>query len=282
MDFFQALFLPLLFTANSYHTSEMLAMHPPVEEHGIELGETVQYKLFYGLIPVGKAQVFVFNDFYRINHRECYRLDIQAKTVGAIDWLAQVEDTWGAYVDRFSLLPHMAYRDISEGGYKRKEIVRYDHRTQMVEVKIMNNQTGQFHEPNFYHVPLYIRDLVSGMMLVRAIPFDTLSVGDTLQADAFFEETLYDFKVIYGGVEEVKTRLGTIPAHRLVPIMPENPVFDGENSVVCWISADGNQIPVKMEADMFVGAASLEVMSAEGLKHPLGGLVENEEEGSSP
>ncbi|HAA12979.1 MAG TPA: DUF3108 domain-containing protein [Cytophagales bacterium] len=282
MDLFQAIFLSLILQSNASHTSNVIGMHPPAQEHNIQLGEKVQYKLYYGLIPVGKAQIFIFNDLYRINRRDCYRIDVQAKTVGAVDWLAQVEDTWGAYIDKVSLLPHMAYRDISEGDFKRKEIVRYDHRTQTVEVKILNNKTGQFHEPNYYHVPLYIRDLVSGMMAVRSIPFDTVQIGDTLQADAFFEETLYDFKVIYDGQEEIKTKIGRMMAHRLVPIMPDNPVFDGENSVVCWVSADSNQIPIRMEADMFIGAASLEILTAEGLAEPMGDPEEEDTEETTP
>lgn len=263
------------------NTTKLLVMHPPTNEHSIQLGEKMQYKLYYGLIPVGKAQVFVFNDYYRINHRECYRIDIQAKTVGAVDWIAQVNDKWGAYVDKVSLLPHMAYRDISEGGFKKKEIVRYDHKTQMVEVKVFNNKEGEFYDPKFFHVPLYIRDLVSGFMLLRSIPFDTVSIGDTLRADAFFEETLYDFKVVYDGLEEIRTKVGRVMAYRLIPVMPDNPVFDGENSVVAWVSADENQIPLKMKAKMFVGAASLELLEIEGLAYPLGDVAASQQNGGS-
>lgn len=133
---------------------------------------------------------------------------------------------------------------------------------------------------------MYIRDLVSGMMLLRSVPFDTVAIGDTLRTDAFFEETLYDFKVVYDGTEEIKTKLGWINAHRLLPVMPENPVFDGEDSIVAWVSADENQVPLKMEAEMFVGSASLEIIEAEGLAAPLGKKAERaaqrEASGSNP
>jgi hypothetical protein len=51
--------------------------------------------------------------------------------------------------------------------------------------------------------------------------------------------------------------------------MPDNQLFRGENSVTAWISADGNQIPVKVDAKMFVGHAGTELVSFRGLKNQL-------------
>ena len=39
------------------------------------------------------------------------------------------------------------------------------------------------------------------------------------------------------------------------PVMPQNKVFDGENSVTAYFSDDKNRIPVKINAEMFIGSA---------------------------
>lgn len=270
MNFLQAFYFSVLLHGGVLQGAKVVEMHPPAAEHQITPGEKVQFELYYGVIPVGKAQMFVYKEFYRVNHRECYRINIQAKTVGAVNWVAAVDDEWGSYVDRVSLLPHASYRDLAEGGFRKKEWTRYDHRTQTVEVKILNNRTNQFYEPKYFHVPWHINDLVSGLMQIRSIPFDTLQVGDTLRTHAFYEETLYDFEVIYEGKELLDTEIGEIWAHRIKPIMPDNPIFDGENSIVAWVSADANQLPLRMKAKMYIGSASLSITGVEGLAFPIG------------
>jgi hypothetical protein len=46
-------------------------------------------------------------------------------------------------------------------------------------------------------------------------------------------------------------------------------VFDGENSVTAFFSDDKNRIPVKIDAEMFIGSAGVELTSYQGLKNPL-------------
>jgi hypothetical protein len=55
--------------------------------------------------------------------------------------------------------------------------------------------------------------------------------------------------------------------------MPQNKVFDGENSITAYFSDDKNRIPVKIDAEMFIGSAGVELTSYEGLRNPLN-LVE--------
>jgi hypothetical protein len=51
--------------------------------------------------------------------------------------------------------------------------------------------------------------------------------------------------------------------------MPDNKIFDGENSITCWMSDDGNQIPVKVQAKMFIGSTGVELISFKGLRNQL-------------
>ena len=41
--------------------------------------------------------------------------------------------------------------------------------------------------------------------------------------------------------------------------MPKNSLFDGENSIKFWLSADQYKIPLKIKADMFVGAVEIDI-----------------------
>jgi hypothetical protein len=43
--------------------------------------------------------------------------------------------------------------------------------------------------------------------------------------------------------------------------MPENSLFDGENSIKVWLSDDINKVPLKVKAAMFVGAVEIDIES---------------------
>ena len=106
-------------------------------------------------------------------------------------------------------------------------------------------------------------------MLLRVIDFKKLRLGDTLSILGFFEDASYTLKVMYTGKETITTDIGRIPCHKLVPIMPDNKLFDGENSITAWISDDGNKIPVKIQAKMFIGSTGIELIGFRGLRNQL-------------
>jgi len=79
----------------------------------------------------------------------------------------------------------------------------------------------------------------------------------------------YHQKIIFKGKETIKTKIGKVRTIVFIPIMPKNKVFDGENSVTAWFSDDKNRIPVKINAEMFIGSAGVELTSYSGLRNPL-------------
>jgi len=136
-------------------------------------------------------------------------------------------------------------------------------------VVVADKVTGKFGKPKTYSTPDKVRDIVAGFMYLRIIDFSKYKVNDTLTVSGFFEDKAYRFKIIYFGKETVETEVGKIPCYKLVPIMPDNQLFRGENSVTAWLSADGNQIPVKVDAKMFIGHAGTELVAFRGLRNQL-------------
>lgn len=230
-------------------------------------GELLEYKLNYSLFTVGKAQMRIHDGYYNINGRDCYRVDIFGKTSGAIDWVARVNDNWGAYIDTAVLVPHISYRKIEEGNYRKNELIKFDHVTDMIEAKVVNNETGDFKEPEYIQAPDDIRDIIGGLFYLRSLDFDSMEKGSIINVDAFFEDTVYDFDIKFIGKDEVKTKAGRFNAIVLQPIMPENKMFAGENPITVWLSDDLNRIPLKAEANMVIGKATCELIHFEGLRN---------------
>ncbi len=240
----------------------------PIPYNGINIGEVLEYRLKFMIFPVGEATVKVHPKLYNVNDRSCYRVDVYGETVGTVKWFAKVDDNWGGYVDSEALLPHVSWRNIKEGKYRKNEIVNFDHRKKSIEVKTMNQKTGKFKDPQYYKAPEKVKDLVGGFLYLRAIDYNKYSLRDTIKMNAFFEDTVYNFQIMYMGKDKVKTKAGTFNAIKLVPIMPNNKIFAGENSVTLWLSDDKNKIPVKAEANMFIGSAGVELENFSNLKTP--------------
>ena len=55
-------------------------------------------------------------------------------------------------------------------------------------------------------------------------------------------------------------------AHQVRPILPDNNIFRGEAPITAWISADKDQLPLKIEAQMFFGNATCNLIGYENIK----------------
>lgn len=231
-------------------------------------GEELEYRVHFGVFTVGKATTRVDKLLQTYNGRPCYKVDAYGETSDWISWVAKVNDNWGAYIDTTTQLTHMAYRMLREGKYRRDEQAFFDQQKRKVEVKVKNRDTGVI-ESKTYDTPANAKDLVAGFLFLRTIDFKRVAIGDTITVSGFLEDASYDLKIIYTGKEVVETRVGKIPCIRVRPIMPKNSLFDGENSVACWISDDMNRIPVKLQAKMFIGNTGLELIRFRGLRNQL-------------
>lgn len=241
---------------------------PTLRNTSYGLGEQLEYRVHFGVFTVGKAMTVIDKKYHKINSRTCYKVDAYGETSDWISWVAKVNDNWGAYVDTATLLTHTAYRSLREGKYVRDEEVDFNNETQKAEVRVKNQTSGKI-ESKTYDVPPNAKDLVAGFLYLRVVDFTKISVGDTITISGFLEDASYNLKIIYRGKEVLKTRIGKIQCLRLNPVMPKNSIFDGEDSVLCWISDDLNRIPVKIQAKMFIGNTGLELIRFRGLRNQL-------------
>jgi hypothetical protein len=232
-------------------------------------GEQLDYRVNFGIFTVGKAITRIDHKVHNINSTPCYKVDAWGETSDWISWITRVKDNWGGYLDTTSLVPQVGYRKIEEGGSRKNEYTTYDHARRKAEVKELNKETGEYENPKYYDIPKNGRDLVSGFMFLRVIDLKKVNVGDTLSISAFYEDTAYNLSILYEGIETVHTKIGKIPCHKLLPLMPENKLFDGKNAISVWLSEDENKIPVKIQAKMFIGHTGLELTSFRGLRNQL-------------
>jgi len=259
-------FILVLLTAFS---SERNETYPFIKNESFTKGETLHFKMTYSFFTVGRGTAVIQPKYYKLNNRDCFKVDIFAKTVGMVDWVTDVNDQFGAYIDTASLLPHMFYRKIREGRYRKDEQTYFNHEKKKIQVVVADKKTGKWKPPVQYDAPPAIRDMVGGFLYLRVMDLSKTKVNDTVTITGFFEDEFYKLNVIYAGKETIKTKVGKVRTLVFKPVMPKNQLFDGENSITAYFSDDKNRIPVKIDAQMFIGSAGVELTDYSGLKNPL-------------
>lgn len=256
------IFLTVFFTASGFIIKD--GGYRVVNNSKFFSGEKVTYLAHYGFINAGEAVITLDDQTYDINGRSCHKVDVRGKTVGLFGLTTKVDDLWRSYIDTKAMVPQKFYRKIKENKYRKTETVKFDQLQGKASVKSKTGDRPQKHKE--FKVPHNAQDIVSGYYFLRTINYEGLKEGDVVKIPAFFEDTVYDFGVKYLGRETIKTKLGKRKAIILQPQMPDNELFNGERSVRMWVSDDEYRVPIKIEAEIFIGAIEIEITSYENNK----------------
>ncbi len=237
--------------------------------------EHIEYLVHYGMLTAGTATVDVQPKIYTLNDRMCYRVDVVGKSAGFGGALVRIDDTWRTYMDTASFVSHRFYRHIEEGDYRREEVVDFSPLRNNAVLKYeeygMKDDAKKPHTKGkkTFKTPDYAQDMISGYYFLRTIDFSKYKEGEIITISGVLEDVVYSLQIRYKGKEEVKTKFGRIMAHRLAPIMPANQMFSGENSIRFWVSDDKNRVPVRIEADMFIGKVVCEMRDYSNLRYKM-------------
>jgi hypothetical protein len=262
----------LLFTDSVEDTrlnDELLNGNKKLKNTTFQSGESLYYKASVGFINAAEATFQIDPKLHTINGRKSYKIDIYAKTIGIFDVLQRVRDNWGSYMDSADMVPHQAYRYIEEGRYRKNEIVHFDQQNKKAVVHKLEKETRKLKETVDFEVPENVQDLVSGYYYFRLIDFTKYQKGDTIAIRGFFDNELYDLKIIYEGREKVNTSIGDFNALVFYPIMEKNKIFRSDNPVKLWVSDDRNHIPLKIKANMVVGSLNVDIKGYQNVRFPL-------------
>jgi Protein of unknown function (DUF3108) len=246
-----------------------------VPNTSFQSGEVLQYKVHYGLINAAEATIEVSDDLHRVNERLCYKATVTGRTTGSFDFFLRIRDTWRSYIDTTSMLPQKFFRNIEENHYRKKETVDFDHIRDVAEVEKHGKDKDNV-KHGTYKVPDNVQDLVSAFYYLRTLNYDQRRVGEVIRVQGFFDEQVFSMEVVYKGRETVDTKAGTIRTIRLVPKLPSNKLFKGENAVSVYLSDDRNKVPVLIQAELVLGAVKVDMYKYKGLKSRLNIVARNQ------
>ncbi|MEM6841907.1 MAG: DUF3108 domain-containing protein [Bacteroidota bacterium] len=255
----------LLMAASQYRGPGALRR---ISNRSFGTGEVLKYRIHYGFISAAEAIMQVHDNYYDIDGRPCYKIDVFGNTTGVADLLYSVRDNFGSYVDTTAILPMRSYRYIQEGNYRKNEVINFDHENDVATVLKLDKQTRAVKERKSFAVPNNVVDIVGGYYFLRTLDYSDYKVGDVIPVEGFFDNEVYKIEIKILGRELLRTRVGNINAIVVAPSLPENDFFEGsKDPVQVWMSDDSNKVPLKIKAKLAIGALEIDIKEMKNLRN---------------
>jgi len=232
---------------------------PLTKEAVFQAGEVLQYKLKYGFITAAEGTLKVLNSDLKFDNQPTYKLVVDARTSGTFDIFYKIRDHYDSYIDKVSLTPYFYQEDVKEAKYKRADKARFYQNTK----KVVSNK-GTFTTPTDQTF-----DLVSAYYFARSLDITKLKIGEQFKLNYYLGKSIHQLEIKYVGKEVVKSSIGNIRCLKFSPSIEPGRIFRKDSSLYLWITDDGNRVPVKAQVEIIVGAVTMEIKSATGLKYPL-------------
>ena len=230
-----------------------------VDYRPFKVGEQLKYRVHYGFVDAGEAQLEV-KGLQKIGNRTCYQIVGSGKSQGAFDWFFKVRDRYETYMDTVALFPWVFIRRVNEGGFKLEQDYIFNHFKNKVKSKQKDTE---------YEVPDNVQDILSAFYFARSLDFSHATKGDEYEIPTFIDEELWPFKIKFVGRETMKTKLGTIKCLKFDPVIQVGRVFKAEEDLTIWISDDPNHIPIRLQAEVLVGSIKMDIKSVKGEAYPM-------------
>jgi len=230
-----------------------------IPNNAFKKGEVLKYEMRYGFVTGAELTATLTDTVMRgqpVLHSYCL-----AKTVGLANSLFGLRDVYESYFDPETNLPLKAIRNLKEGRYRFYNDVDFYHDIDSAYSK---------RSKKFKKIPHGVMDLVAAFYYSRRVTFNDIgAVGDTVRFQTWFDDRIFELKVVYRGFENVKTEVGKIRCMKFNPIVEKGVVQDVDKGVSFWVSVDKNYIPIRAEMQMMIGAFRCDLVSYKNLMHPL-------------
>jgi hypothetical protein len=221
------------------------------------VGETLTYRIYWGLVKVGSSEVKT--EWVDYEGRTLISIQIRSRTSGVLGKIYRVEDFLESLIDPETFLPVRFIKKLREGRYRCDEVTHFDY--EKGEANFYSNTKNRAKN---YAINDEVRDLISFMYYVRGRAAD-FEVGRATQYKVMADEQIYDLYVKPIEEEPVKLpRYGDVNCLRLEPEAKFEGLFVRKGKLWVWVSDDDRRIVTKARAKIPVGSIKLVLSKVEG------------------
>jgi hypothetical protein len=207
-----------------------------IDNRAFNVGEYLEFKVRYGIIPAGTA-VMQVADTIDYDGIKCFKVVSTARSNGFISTFYKVDDTVYSYIDYNGIFTHYFRKRLREGKYKTEKTTLFDQRRHLA---ITGDDTVQTYS--------FVQDAFSSLYYVRT---QTLEPGVDVFIDNHTDGKNYPLKIIVHRRETVEVPAGKFDCIVVEPVMRAEGIFKAKGSIQIWLTDDQFKMPVKMQTEVF-------------------------------
>lgn len=238
----------------------VLGQIKPMETLPFIPGEEIKYHAIYewGFIEI-KAGMVQFNvDTINHNGQSCFHFKSTGNSLPKYDWIYKVRDSFESIVEKNSFQPLYYERHTNEGDLNilNKTYFRADE--SRIDMELYSSEKGASIKSIPYEAG--ILDLQTAVYYARLLSFENAMMGEEYTFKVIVDGERYDIPIRYEGLETIKLGNNSYSCYRISTQVIEGTIFKSHQTIKIWVTDDGRQIPVKVEAPIIVGLVKAELI----------------------
>jgi hypothetical protein len=242
---------------------------PRGADYPFQDGEKMTYSLMYkwGAVVTQIGTGWLQLDSTVFNGIPCYHTELSLKTAPFFDLFFKIREDFHSWFAVDDLRPLKFTRDTYEGGYTATNTYLYDWEKEVINADINFEGRG----PQKLEIPLRdgVSDLPTLVYALRATDFSKMEAGRVYSLKFAIDDDVYDVNLKYQGLETLKVRkLGKTRVHHFSCSVVQGALFEGNQDLQFWMSADEARLLVGLMAPLRMGAMWAWVSAPENLKYP--------------
>lgn len=204
----------------------------------------LNYKVNVGIFHVGEGRLTVGKKTSYCD----YAFDGEIWTTGLARVISKIHYHFRSCINKKTGWPSEAMRYGLKGKDESFEYVKFDHYS-LPDSTIFygfNNDTVTLCK-NVY-------DLMSGLhhLYIDYDP-DNFYKGQEILIMTYWKDLIYDMRIIYEGIETIKTKKGDVRCHKYMPVTEIGNFFKTNRDVSIWVTDDEAYLPIRIIIDLKVG-----------------------------
>lgn len=237
-----------------------------INNNSFVTGEELTYKVYYNwnFVWIAAGEV----TFKVLDQGDKYYISAKGRTYDSYDWAFKVRDEYKVWIDKETMLPRTAIRNVKEGGYQLYDMMKYDH--DKMEIRSYRGKTKDNTRKFTFDIQNCTHDVLSIIYYVRNKDYNKMEEGAKFPVRVFLDKEKYSLETKFIGREKKKIKdLGTFNTIKLMPEVVKGEVFNDTSGMTIWASDDKNKIPLQIESPLSVGSAKAVLKSYKKVRYPM-------------
>jgi len=231
-----------------------------LESYPFQAGEKVVYDAIYdwGFITLKAGVVTFYIDSLQKDGEAYYLLHSTGISKPNYDWLYMVRDSFQSTVKVSDFQPIHYKRNTNEGKYQVNNEIFFKEEEGIIQMELDNTEDGYRITSLPYENDVF--DLQTAVYFARLLDPASARMGNIYHFHIIIDGEPYTIPIRYEGKEILHLSNGnSYSCHRISTEVIEGTIFRSQETIKIWVTDDGSQIPIKVEAPIIVGKVIAEL-----------------------